>query len=886
MPDQNAPQSIIYNSLASGELSPAMYGRTDLAKFHQGAFTMKNFFVDYKGGAKTRPGFQYIGTTAAGGYARLWTFKFSPAIGQSYILVFTDTKLEFIKNPGGPAYPNSSNSGFIISGGGHYSIVTPYVLADLPMLKFSQLRDTLDIVHPAYPRLRLTRISDTSWTLLPLTNIPTIAAPVFSNIEISALPSGSTDPQDTRYVYAASSVSTTGEESFGGQPQIAGPGIDIGSTQGSISLFWDAVPNAAYYKIFKGIPAPGDRLPPIWQNLGFIGYAYGTSFVDSNIVPDFTKASLSPKAPFAIGQYLSYTITTPGSGYDPSTTTLAMAGGGPPTIPPVIYAIVDTTDPSMTGGITGIWIFFPGEGGTGDITVTAATGGGSGFAAVLKVGATAGTFPGVAGIFQQRQMYAQMLALPNGLWGSRTGTRDDFRVTNPPIDSDAIEFAIASPQVTKILWLQSMPGGLVIGTDAGIVQLTGGSASASNPLAVTPSSNVFVPQSYYGSADLFPIVIDYDIYYVQSEGSIIRNLQYNFFVNVYTGTDITINASHLFYPHTIIDWCYQDSPNKVIWAIRDDYLLLSITTLKAQEINGIAWHNSQTGLFESIACVQEGSTDAVYVSVNRNGTRYIERMVTQVYEQADDAWCLDAALSTVPTFPAASLTLSGTTGTVTATASAAVFSSGDTGKVLRAGTGKGVITFVDSTHVSIVVNAQYPFGRTAIPLNQWRLDTVVSSVSGLAHLNGLVVYALVDGLVQGPFTVSGAAITLTTPGSQIVVGLLFQAQVQPLYVDLGGEVTLQGRRKKVTAATIRVKDTARIKFGTSFDKVVEWVPLLSDTNPAEALPAFVPGLFQGDQRMNINQIFNRIGSVAVTQDFPLPATVLALIPEIAQGDTR
>jgi hypothetical protein len=52
------------------------------------------------------------------------------------------------------------------------------------------------------------------------------------------------------------------------------------------------------------------------------------------------------------------------------------------------------------------------------------------------------------------------------------------------------------------------------------------------------------------------------------------------------------------------------------------------------------------------------------------------------------------------------------------------------------------------------------------------MDTVVSVVGGLSHLNGYQVYALVDGLVQGPFTVSGGSITLTTPGSQVVVGLV------------------------------------------------------------------------------------------------------------------
>jgi hypothetical protein len=112
MPDQLAPQSIIQNSLASGEIAPGLYGRTDLAKFHQSALLAKNWFVDYKGGMSTRCGTQLIGTSNTSGFVRLLPFKFSATVGQTYILVFSNHLLEFIKNPGGNAYPNSSNSGF------------------------------------------------------------------------------------------------------------------------------------------------------------------------------------------------------------------------------------------------------------------------------------------------------------------------------------------------------------------------------------------------------------------------------------------------------------------------------------------------------------------------------------------------------------------------------------------------------------------------------------------------------------------------------------------------------------------------------------------------------------------------------------------------------
>jgi hypothetical protein len=156
--------------------------------------------------------------------------------------------------------------------------------------------------------------------------------------------------------------------------------------------------------------------------------------------------------------------------------------------------------------------------------------------------------------------------------------------------------------------------------------------------------------------------------------------------------------------------------------------LLSLTFLKAQEILGWARHSTQ-GFVEAIGVVQEGTTDAVYLSVNRNGTRFIERMCDRVYFQIDDAWCLDAALSTQPVYPAATLTLSSGSGVITGTASAGVFAPGDVGKVIRAVSSKGIITgYTSSTVVQITTVPGYDFGGLIIAQGVWRLDTVVSSV--------------------------------------------------------------------------------------------------------------------------------------------------------------
>ena len=54
----------IQPSLAGGELSPTLYARVDLDKYRAGMATMRNFFVDVRGGASTRPGTEYCGFSA------------------------------------------------------------------------------------------------------------------------------------------------------------------------------------------------------------------------------------------------------------------------------------------------------------------------------------------------------------------------------------------------------------------------------------------------------------------------------------------------------------------------------------------------------------------------------------------------------------------------------------------------------------------------------------------------------------------------------------------------------------------------------------------------------------------------------------------------------
>lgn len=880
MPDRYAPINIIQNSFATGEISPSLYGRTDLQKYHSACALLHNFYVDYRGGVTTRPGTQHIGGYGSGGRGRLWGFQFSTAIGQTYILAFSANKLRFVKNPGTPAYPNSSNAGLIFSGGVPYEIATPYDEGDLLGLHFLQIADVMWITHIDHPRMKLSRLSDVNWTLTPITDVTYLPAPAITGITISANPSGSSDPGTSRYMYAVSTVDQDGNESPASTPSISPAGINIGATSGTVTINWTAVPGALFYKVYKALPTHGDKVPQPHEQLGFAGYSYGTLFTDSNIVPDFAHPPVGWNDPFVDSSIIGYTITNPGAGYPAIGTSIAITdstGTGA-----IVYPSVDTNTAGGTGGISGLYILHGGQGYTAP--TAAAAGGGAGFAATFQLSPSNGNNPSVVAAFQQRIVYGRTANKPNTIFASRTGAADDFRRSNPTVDNDSFEFTIFDHEVTQVVWMHSMPGGLLIGTDNGVFQLTGGSATAANPVAVTPSNAVMVPQTSYGVADVLPIVIDANVLYVQSEGSNVRDMQYNYFTNVYSSSDITILSAHMLEGRRILDWSYQDTPNKVIWCVMDDGLMLSLTYLKTQEVYGWARHQMD-GAVESITTVQEGTANAVYVSVNRGGTRSIERMSGQLYWQASDAWQLDAAVSIPSNFPNATITIGAATGSnVPVTASAPVFAPGNVGSHITAVQASGVITsYVSPTEVRM--NILTLFGDPVIPYSVWRMDPVVGTVGGLDHLEGRSVMALVDGEPQGPFTVSGGTVTLTVPGSQVVVGLPFLCRLQPLYLDVGGEATVQGKRKKVAAASVRVRNSKGLKYGVTFQEMEEWKQWTTSTDPVLNLPYGAVGLHTGDQRIVVNQVFTVGGWVCVQQDKPLPATVLAMIPEMAQGDT-
>jgi hypothetical protein len=156
-----------------------------------------------------------------------------------------------------------------------------------------------------------------------------------------------------------------------------------------------------------------------------------------------------------------------------------------------------------------------------------------------------------------------------------------------------------------------------------------------------------------------------------------------------------------------------------------------------------------------------------------------------------------------------------------------------------------------------------------------------SMLSGLLHLRGEEVIALVDGDVVEGLTVDEAGVVdLGVFGEHIHVGLPYQARVQTLPVDFETEAfgSMVGRYKAVGEVAIWLKNSRGIKAGVSLDRLdelKEWTPsLVGGPIPAETRQV----------NMSVSGDWVRDATVYVVQDYPLPLTVLGIAPDWEPGE--
>lgn len=237
-------------------------------------------------------------------------------------------------------------------------------------------------------------------------------------------------------------------------------------------------------------------------------------------------------------------------------------------------------------------------------------------------------WPSCLTFFQERLFFASTKSEPATGWGTKNSSFTDFGVSSPIVDSDSVSFVIPSLKLNAIQSLVVMPTAMLALTSDSEWSIAPGSNGSVGPI----SGIVQNYQGSRGSSSLDPVVLGTELLMVQPMGTTVRNLIFQLAVNGFLGENVSLISQHLFTGFQINAWAYQQEPGSVVWAVRSDGLLLSLTYMREQEVQAWTWHDTQ-GTFESVAVIPNSTLNIneVWFVVNRtiNGvqTRFIERMV-------------------------------------------------------------------------------------------------------------------------------------------------------------------------------------------------------------------------------------------------------------------
>ena len=341
----------VLTSYAGGEISPSLHHRIDLAKVAVGAKTMRNCYNTSQGEVDSRSGTMVVAEVKDSTKAvRIIGFAFNKEqtytleFGEQYMRVHKDgavvTELDKTitgitqANPavvtssahsysnGDQVYINSvvgmtelngkrftvanvtattfeltgidSTAYTAYSSGGVankvYEIVTPYLEADLFLIKYTQSADTLTLNCAGYDERTITRTGHTAWTITITTFEPNVTAPTSPNITNVGTSGAAT------YKYR---ITTTEAETF----EESLP-VDVQTTTGHATLDdtnynqidWTApagftVEKYNVYKFENGI-------------YGFLGSTETTQYLDQTaVLPDLSDTPPKARNPFSGTNY-------------------------------------------------------------------------------------------------------------------------------------------------------------------------------------------------------------------------------------------------------------------------------------------------------------------------------------------------------------------------------------------------------------------------------------------------------------------------------------------------------------------------------------------------------------------------------------------------------
>lgn len=597
-------------SFAGGIITPELYGRLDLAKFQTGLAECKNFWILPHGPAENRPGFEYV-LEAKDSTKKVRVVPFSYNTSQTYVIEFGDQYLRWHTNGGTLLETAQAITGVSQANPG---VVTKVAHGYLDG-EWLYLPSMVGMVELGGRYVKVANKTADTFELTDIhggANIDTTGFGAFisgnmARVYTLASPYVEADLFDLHFVQSADVLT------------IVHPGYTprelrrLTATSWQLATITFAPTLSAPAQPTGATGGPGGGTP--------INHYYKTTALAAETLEESLGSTASAAVNFDLtvsGNYIDVDPTPGGSTVTGAVryNVYKLSNG--------LYGYIGQTDGSTLRD----------NNITPDVSQTPPE-------ANTPFG-SASNYPAAVGYHEQRRCFGGTVNKPQNFWATRSATESNLSYSIPSRDDDAISFRIASREANSIRHIVSIDQ-LVLLTSGGEWKV-----APQNSDFLTPDSAAPKQIAAEGASNVQPVLASNAIVYVQESGSRLRELKYKWESNGYDVRDISVLAPNLFDGYTITDMAYAKTPNKIIWMTRSDGALLGLSYLPEHEVLALHEHDTD-GLFESVACVKEGTEHALYAvvqrTINSRTVRYIERLHTRQFSDQEDAFFVDSGLT-------------------------------------------------------------------------------------------------------------------------------------------------------------------------------------------------------------------------------------------------
>lgn len=629
----------IQPTFSGGEFSPSIFPRVDIEKYRTGLKTCRNFYIHPHGGASNRPGTKYMATAKhADKMCVVNDFVFSETqaymleMGEHYIRFYTDqarivadagqpewdtgnayvvndyvtvlTSTYLCINPDGStgeppaAHPDSWANQVI------YEIYSPYLEADLRKLRLESSADVIYITHQDYQTRTLSRYGNADWRL-----------ELYKPVDGPFM----TENTDENITLIASAVSGS---------------VSLTSS----SALFDEKHEGALWKLRHYIEGQTDTQ-------GFVGVATGTGIKCFTTWRLITHGTWTGKLKIEKSSDNGVTWTTLRTFTSADDFNVNTSGTEDIETNPLPFQVrlnmYEHSSGTCNADLTSDAFYQ--EGIMQADTYHSATS--LTCTVIQKLGDIVATYswaegswsdyrgwPGVSRFYQDRLCFAGTYSEPMTIWMTQTANYTSFLRHSPLLDTDGITTNLPSRQLNAINGLIALKKLIAMTSSS---EWTIGSGAGA---ALTPNNFEQSVEGYRGSYGVNPVLVGNEAIYIQANGKVARNFGYEFGSDSFTGAELNILSKHLFDKWYIVELAYQQDPDSIIWALRDDGVLLGATYMREQEV--VAWFWVDTGTvagndiaeIESIAAIPGEGYDELWLAVKRGDKRFIEVMSKRIVE--------------------------------------------------------------------------------------------------------------------------------------------------------------------------------------------------------------------------------------------------------------